>query len=182
VRYVGHATNSPELYGSESVHDTQAVVFISSPSLAVPARLSSTTLGREGHAKTLLEFLYGYEAGSVRQPPFGAPRIKEHGDKAPRTLQVPETWFLLIGSGTCSNLRLMMAFTNQGPDILISSSELSSQELVCNNITVDRKFMRSTPGIYTVRVVDHARMCKYHIVIERDCKYAVCLITFPSEI
>ncbi|RFN45024.1 mg2+ transporter [Fusarium flagelliforme] len=154
VRYVGHTSKSLRLYEGEPTRDTQPVIFISTPSLAIPSRNPLTSLVHNRSAKTLLESLYGYEAGSVRQPPFGAPRLRDQGDKTARTLQVPETWFLLIGS-----------------DILISLSELSSQELGSGNITVDRRLSGSTPGIYTVRVVDNARMCKYHVVIERDCNY-----------
>ncbi|KAH6967634.1 hypothetical protein BKA56DRAFT_678796 [Ilyonectria sp. MPI-CAGE-AT-0026] len=76
------------------------------------------------------------------------------GDKAMRTLRVPQTWFLTIGSA-----------------VIISFSELSSKEMACNNIQLDRMAPGSTPGIYTIRVVDNASMCRYHIVIDRDCNY-----------
>ncbi|KAH6957243.1 hypothetical protein DER45DRAFT_306964 [Fusarium avenaceum] len=155
VRYIGHTSSNSRLYQGDPANDTEPVVFLSTPSLVVPGRYSATPSGRNRYAKTLLEFLYGYEAGSVRQPLFGAPQLQERGESSARTLQVPETWFLLIG-----------------PDILISSSELSWQEMVCNNITVDQKALGSASGIYTIRVVNNARMCKYHIVIERDCSFA----------
>ncbi|KAF4966906.1 hypothetical protein FSARC_5470 [Fusarium sarcochroum] len=152
IKYIGRTGSNPGWYAMNPTKDTEPVVFLSTPSLAVPEK---SPTGQNHHSKTLLEFLYGYEAGSIRQQPFGAPRLKERGRSMARTLHVPETWFLSIG-----------------PDIVITVSELTSQEMTCNNVIVDQKVLGSGPGIFTVRVVDSARMCKYHIVIERDCNYA----------
>lgn len=82
-------------------------------------------------------------------------------------------WYVEV-YGIASQVQL----ANSPSAVIISFSELSSKEMACNNIQLDRMAPGSTPGIYTVRVVDNASMCRYHIVIDRDCNYVVRITLF----
>lgn len=72
----------------------------------------------------------------------------------------------------------LVQLANSPSAVIISFSDLTSKEMACDNIQLDRMAPGSTPGIYTVRVVDNASMCRYHIVIDRDCNYVVRLALF----
>ncbi|KAK1700767.1 hypothetical protein BDP55DRAFT_143871 [Colletotrichum godetiae] len=74
----------------------------------------------------------------------------------PRTIRVPQMWSLIIGS-----------------NLLITLSQLDLQEVIADSILLERKTLGDTPGVYTVRIVDETNVYRYHIVIDKDCNYAV---------
>ncbi|KAF6803346.1 hypothetical protein CPLU01_16122, partial [Colletotrichum plurivorum] len=105
---------------------------------------------------TLLDFLYGYDAGTTRQPQFGVRKVTLGNDALSRTVHVPDVWSLMIGS-------------------VITFSPLSSEEMLGDNILFDQKALSSTHGIHTVRVIDEQHKYRYHIVVDQDYDFVAFL-------
>lgn len=63
-------------------------------------------------------------------------------------------------------------------DLIVTFSELLSPEIQQNLIKIDRT--RSSAGLYTVRLIDEKDMCRYHVVVKADWKYAVSLWLIPT--
>ncbi|KAH0441978.1 hypothetical protein CcaCcLH18_01838 [Colletotrichum camelliae] len=149
IRFVGRYTS----YRSRRVSawDTEPVTFLSSPFLHLPEQISKNPVA---HTKTLREYLYDYDAGSILQEQMGAYNVTVGEEATSRTFHVPNTWSLIVGSS-----------------LFVTFSPLSSAEVLGENIVFDQKALSSSHGIYTVRVIDERNQCRYHIVVDQDYNY-----------
>ncbi|TID05007.1 hypothetical protein CH35J_001799 [Colletotrichum higginsianum] len=88
----------------------------------------------------------------VQAQPLNIATLEDGGSKSLETLQVPQLWSLTIGA-----------------ELIITCSEMSSEEIGRDLITIEGKESRA--GVYTIRLIDERDTCRYHIVIKKDCKY-----------
>ncbi|WYZ33833.1 hypothetical protein EsH8_I_000109 [Colletotrichum jinshuiense] len=152
VRYVGRYNSSLGKYRYDDTSDTEPVIFFSAPYLLLTENIPRQRFNGNHYMRSLLEVLYGYDDGTSQKTANGAQNIFSNEEGKWRTLQVPQLWSLIVGA-----------------DLVITCSELSAQEIQQDYITVDRKL--SPSGSYTIRLIDVKDMCRYHVVIEPDCKY-----------
>ncbi|KAK1593484.1 uncharacterized protein LY79DRAFT_514187 [Colletotrichum navitas] len=123
------------------------LMFLSAPHLILAERTSRKRYYGKHCTRSLSEVLYGYDNGSHESS-----RIIQGENQDSTTLQVPQLWSLVVGT-----------------DLIITSSELSSEEVQKDLITIDG--IDSETGIYTIRLIDEKDTFRYNIVIKPDCKY-----------
>ncbi|OHF04314.1 hypothetical protein CORC01_00653 [Colletotrichum orchidophilum] len=140
------------IYEYEDMFDTEPVVFISAPHLLLTDESSGKRFHENHYMRSLREVLYGYDDETRHKTDSRGRKFPFDGLRQYQ-LQVPQLWSLVVGA-----------------DLIITFSELPSLELQRNLITVDRT--RSSAGIYTIRLIDEKDMCRYHVVVKADCKYA----------
>ncbi|CCF45830.1 hypothetical protein CH063_03709 [Colletotrichum higginsianum] len=128
------------------------MVFLSAPYLVLTDKLPRKRHYGNHHTRTLLEVLYGYDGGTFEGNDVGGKSVQDGGSKSLETLQVPQLWSLTIGA-----------------ELIITCSEMSSEEIGRDLITIEGKESRA--GVYTIRLIDERDTCRYHIVIKKDCKY-----------
>ncbi|KAK2043409.1 hypothetical protein LZ31DRAFT_621657 [Colletotrichum somersetense] len=128
------------------------VVFLSAPHLVLAEKSYRKRYNGAHYTRSLLEVLYGYDNGSHESS-----RATQGENEDSMTLQVPQLWSLVIGA-----------------DLIITCSELSSEEVRSDLITIDG--IDSETGVYTIRLIDEKDTFRYNIVIKPDCKYVDFLI------
>ncbi|KAJ0160593.1 hypothetical protein CTA2_7703 [Colletotrichum tanaceti] len=153
VQYVGRYNRSLGSYPGDEVADTEPVVFLSAPYLVLADKLPRKRQYGSHHTRSLLEVLYGYDGGTFEESNVRGKSEQKGGSKSLETLQVPQLWSLTIGA-----------------ELIITCSEMSSEEIGRDLITIDGKESR-TGVYYTIRLIDERDTCRYHIVIKKDCKY-----------
>lgn len=96
-RYIGRHTPRFGRYKHDPTHDTEPVIFLCSPFLHLP-ELRKSQIDNDRYHQTLLEYLYGSVAGSMRKAEMGAQQVRLGEDPTPRTFHVSNFWSLMIGS------------------------------------------------------------------------------------
>ncbi|KAK1635671.1 hypothetical protein BDP81DRAFT_40668 [Colletotrichum phormii] len=152
IQYIGRYNSSLGIYEDEDTSDTEPVVFISSPYLILTDRPSAKRFHGKHYMRSLREVLYGYDDETHPKNDSRSREFKLDEKKQPQ-LKVPQLWSLIVGA-----------------DLIITFSELSPREMQLNLIAVDPT--RSSAGLYTVRLIDEKDMCRYHVVVKADWKYA----------
>ncbi|EXF77050.1 hypothetical protein CFIO01_01697 [Colletotrichum fioriniae PJ7] len=152
IQYIGRYNSSLGVYEDEDTSDTEPVVFISSPHLFLTDRPSAKRFPGKHYMRSLREVLYGYDDETLPNNESRGQNFKLEEGRQPK-LKVPQIWTLIVGA-----------------DLIVTFSELLSPEIQQNLITIDRT--RSSAGLYTVRLIDEKDMCRYHIVVKADWKYA----------
>jgi hypothetical protein len=103
VRQVGRniwASGQGDLDGTQ---DTEPVIFLSTPFLALPDMEQEDRTARK-FTRTLLEFLYGVETGGIQETSFSNPTSGDRISNLSCILDIPEALFFLIGRGTFNNI------------------------------------------------------------------------------
>ncbi|KAL0780409.1 hypothetical protein CaCOL14_001744 [Colletotrichum acutatum] len=152
IQYIGRYNSSLGVYEDEDTSDTEPVVFISSPHLLLTDRHSAKRFPGKHYMRSLREVLYGYDDETHPNNESRGRNFKLD-ENGPPKLKVPQIWTLIIGA-----------------DLIVTFSELLSPEIHQNLIKIDRT--RSSAGLYTVRLIDERAMCRYHVVVKADWKYA----------
>ncbi|KAK1487249.1 hypothetical protein CCUS01_03593 [Colletotrichum cuscutae] len=152
IQYIGRYNSSLGVYADEDASDTEPVVFISSPHLLLTDRRSAKRFPGKHYMRSLREVLYGYDDETQPNNDSRGRNFKLDDDGPPK-LKVPQIWTLIVGA-----------------DLIVTFSELLSPELQQNLIKIDRT--RSSAGLYTVRLINEQDMCRYHVVVKADWKYA----------
>ncbi|KAK0379059.1 hypothetical protein CLIM01_03558 [Colletotrichum limetticola] len=152
IQYIGRYNSSLGVYADEDASDTEPVVFISSPHLLLTDRRSANRFPGKHYMRSLREVLYGYDDEAHPNNDSRGRNFKLDEDGPPK-LKVPQIWTLIVGA-----------------DLIVTFSELLSPEIQQNLIKIDRT--KSSAGLYTVRLINEQEMCRYHVVVKADWKYA----------
>ncbi|KAF5543496.1 mg2+ transporter [Fusarium phyllophilum] len=112
LRQVGRSIWASEQGDLDGTQDTEPVVFLSTPFLALP-KMAVEDCTEKKCTRTLFEFLYGFKTGSIQGTSFSNPTSGGRIPNLARVLDMPEALFLMIGGGT-----------------LISSSVLSWEQMM----------------------------------------------------
>ncbi|KAK1464805.1 hypothetical protein CMEL01_12160 [Colletotrichum melonis] len=152
IQYIGRYNSSLGVYADEDASDTEPVVFISSPHLLLTDRRSANRFPGKHYMRSLREVLYGYDDEAQPNNDSRGRNFKLDEDGPPK-LKVPQIWTLIVGA-----------------DLIVTFSELLSPEIQQNLIKIDRT--KSSAGLYTVRLINEQDMCRYHVVVKADWKYA----------
>ncbi|KAK1700768.1 hypothetical protein BDP55DRAFT_644109 [Colletotrichum godetiae] len=96
IRYIGRPDRFAGRYRGSPVFDTEAVAFLSVPFLNLSNRISP--VDRASYTSTILEYLYGYDAGVLRHAHASGQGVMLEEELVPRTIRVPQMWSLIIGS------------------------------------------------------------------------------------
>ncbi|KAK1486190.1 hypothetical protein CABS01_13407 [Colletotrichum abscissum] len=153
IQYIGRYNSSLGVYADEDASDTEPVVFISSPHLLLTDRRSAKKFPGKHYMRSLREVLYGYDDETQPNNDSRGRNFKLDED-GPTKLKVPQIWTLIVGA-----------------DLIVTFSELLSPEIQQNLIKIDRT--KSSAGLYTVRLINEQDMCRYHVVVKADWKYAL---------
>ncbi|KAF5701882.1 Mg2+ transporter [Fusarium mundagurra] len=153
IRYIGrHRVHSACI--DTGTQDTQPVVFVSTPYLLMAQKPPAAPVSRETRKRNLIEFLYGSESGSFRQPWPKHSTANGFKHSISDMLEVPEASFLLIGS-----------------DILISISRMPWRHMISSTITVNREDETNTCRHYTIQIIDETGTRRTDLVIEKECSH-----------
>ncbi|KAK1511276.1 uncharacterized protein CCOS01_15038 [Colletotrichum costaricense] len=152
IQYIGRYNSSLGVYADEDASDTEPVVFISSSHLLLTDRRSAKKFPGKHYMRSLREVLYGYDDETQPNNDSRGRNFKLDEDGPPK-LKVPQIWTLIVGA-----------------DLIVTFSELLSPEIQQNLIKIDRT--KSSAGLYTVRLINEQDMCRYHVVVKADWKYA----------
>ncbi|KAG7061867.1 mg2+ transporter [Colletotrichum scovillei] len=152
IQYIGRYNSSFGVYEDEDATDTEPVVFVSSPHLLLTDKRPTKRFPGKHYMRSLREVLYGYDDETQSNNESRGRNHKLDEDEPPK-LKVPQIWTLIVGA-----------------DLIITFSELLSPEIQQNMIKIDRT--KSSVGLYTVRLIDEQDMCRYHVVVKADWKYA----------
>ncbi|KAF5636034.1 Mg2+ transporter [Fusarium sp. NRRL 52700] len=97
IQYIGrHRIHSSSM--DTNTRCTQPVIFVSTPYLLMAQKPPAAPVSGETRKRNLIEFLYGSESGSFRQPWSGHSTTNGFKYSISDMLEVPEASFLLIGS------------------------------------------------------------------------------------
>ncbi|KAF5691880.1 Mg2+ transporter [Fusarium denticulatum] len=152
LRQIGRSIWASEEGDLNGTQDTEPVVFLSTPFLALP-KMGLEDCTEKIYTRTLLEFLYGFKTGGVQETSFSNSTSGGRISNLSRILEMPEALFLMIGGGT-----------------LISSSMLSWEQMMSGTVSLDisSEIHSIWPVVYRARITSP----EIYIIIEEDCSYS----------
>ena len=95
IKHVGYSIDKR----IRAINTTEPVMFLSIPSLTVPEKAVKDRQTTVSNFRTLLQFLYGYGFSIDSDQNVGIPALQRPQSDLVNVLRVPETGFLMIGSG-----------------------------------------------------------------------------------
>ncbi|KAF5598796.1 mg2+ transporter [Fusarium pseudocircinatum] len=151
LRQIGRSIWASEQGDLNGTQDTEPVVFLSTPFLAL-SKMAFEDCTEKNYTRTLLEFLYGFKTGGVQETSFSNSTSGGRISNLSRILEMPEAIFLMIGGGT-----------------LISSSMLSWEQMMSGTVSLDisSEIHSIWPVVYRARITSP----ESYIIIEEDCSY-----------
>ncbi|RFN53432.1 mg2+ transporter [Fusarium flagelliforme] len=116
IRWLHLQSTKPDLklLQSRVVRTTEPVIFLSTPSLALPGNPAKDKRIIGSSPRTLLQFLYGSGFRTDSDRNVGDPALQRPDSDLVNALNVPETGFLMIGSGVNSHKLLYRVLDNLG--------------------------------------------------------------------
>ncbi|KAF5636785.1 mg2+ transporter [Fusarium tjaetaba] len=149
---VGRSIWASEQGDLNGTQDTEPVVFLSTPFLALP-RMALEDCTEQKYTRRLLEFLYGFKTGGIQETSFSNSTQGGRISNLSRILDMPEALFLMIGGGT-----------------LISSSMLSWEQMMSGTVSLDisSEIHSIWPVVYRVRIPSP----ETYIIIAENCSYS----------